>query len=223
MSRADGGGRRRTLSLVLTAALICGAPAYVAGAEQSLCGINKVDWLAEHQHKMLSEFEQRAVPFETYARRQDDRVVAQAFDNLAGKRKLIAFDARHPARGTVSGNYQCRKIQLDSGFGYAYPFFRCRIEDDGEGSFELVKLSGSQRFTGLLHRITTSDTSDGPTGHLIYQGMFHAGDDAPKPWDAFSRDSQVGCMTARADGSLVLEMPPQNGFQSHVLWEFRKR
>ncbi|MEN0088798.1 MAG: DUF4893 domain-containing protein [Pseudomonadota bacterium] len=213
-----------SLMAVTIGALAFGSATMAASAtEQKLCGINKVDWLSEDQHMRLVNFEERALPFETYARRQDDRVVAQGFDDLSNRRQTIEFDGTHPARGKISGNYQCRKLQVDSGAGFSYPYFRCRIEDDGEGSFEIRKLSGSQLFTGLLHRITISGPDAPYAGHLIYQGMFHAGGDAPKAWDAYSSDAQVGCMTARADGSLVLEIPPQNGIRSHVLWEFRKR
>lgn len=194
-----------------------------ATAASPLCTISKVDWISEDQHRMLSQFEAISLPFETYARRQNDRLVAASFDNLSGRRQTIEFDERHRIRGVMSGNYQCRKIQLDADAGFSYPYFRCRIQDDGEGSFEITKLSGSQLFSGVLHRITTSAPDQPYAGHLIYQGMFHASGDEPQSWDAYSRDAQVGCMTGRADGSLVLELPPQNGFRSHVLWEFRKR
>lgn len=190
---------------------------------KTLCGIERVDWLLERQHALLSNFETDALPFETIARRQADRIVAAAFDNLSQRRQTIAFDAKDRVRGSVSGNYQCRKIQLDAENGFSYPYFRCRIEDDGEGTFEVQKTTGSQLFTGYLHRITTNEDAANPAGHLVYQGMFHAGGDDPQPWDKSSQDAEVGCMTGRADGSLVLEIPPQNGYRSHVLWEFRKR
>ncbi|MEO0497719.1 MAG: DUF4893 domain-containing protein [Pseudomonadota bacterium] len=193
------------------------------GHASALCTIDKVDWMSANQHALLANFETAALPFETTARRQPDRVVAAAFDNLSQRRLPIAFDASDRLRGTVSGNYQCRKIQLDEDAGYSYPYFRCRIEDDGEGLFQVRKTSGSQLFTGYLHRVTTNEDAQNPAGHLVYQGMFHAGGDDPKAWDKDDRDAEVGCMTGRADGSLVLEVPPQNGYQSHVLWEFRKR
>jgi hypothetical protein len=208
------------LSAATVLGLLASTPAFGA---QALCGINKVDWLSEVQHRKLANFTEDALAFEPIARRQTDRVVAAAFDNLSARRLPIEFDAKDRVRGTMSGNYQCRKIQLDAENGFSYPYFRCRIQDDGEGSFEIQKISGSQLFTGLLHRITTSGEGQELAGHLIYQGMFHAGGDEPKAWDKHSDDAEVGCMTARSDGSLVLEVPPQAGYRSHVLWEFRKR
>ncbi len=68
---------------------------------------------------------------------------------------LYAYDAALRDPIPPAGNYQCRTIKLGSkGAGgvdfVAYPFFRCRVANDGAGVM-LSKLTGSQRVVGIVY------------------------------------------------------------------------
>ncbi len=68
---------------------------------------------------------------------------------------LIEPDAARPHPAPPPGQYRCRTVKLGSqggeqGLGYVvYGWFACRIEDTPKG-LKFVKLTGSQRPSGLL-------------------------------------------------------------------------
>ena len=74
------------------------------------------------------------------------------------------------ARGiNPAGDWLCRTIKMGGGVPLVvYRNFQCRITENGDGSFTLEKLTGSQRMRG-----TFAATEE---GRLVYAGVGYVGD-----------------------------------------------
>ncbi|WP_242914148.1 DUF4893 domain-containing protein [Brevundimonas pishanensis] len=103
----------------------------------------------------------------------ENRGAIKALSALA--RPDAALEGRLPP---PPGTYRCRTLKLGSrgavGLDYvAYPYFRCRVELTAGGDLILEKVSGSQRFKGLLYPDTNT--------RLVYVGTQAWGDEQGFP------------------------------------------
>jgi hypothetical protein len=64
---------------------------------------------------------------------------------------LLRAPAHPVAERDLVGDWRCRSVQVNMLGIFAYPYFRCRVRETGEGLF-FEKLSGSQRVSGVLHK-----------------------------------------------------------------------
>ncbi len=114
------------------------------------------------------------------------------------------------------GDYQCRTIKLGGNLaGIVYGWFGCEIFPE-EAALVIRKISGSQRFFGLLS----------PAGNgLAYRGALHYGyEDQVMPYNRDATRNQVGCFSA-VDASMehfVLELPAPQFESVHDVIEFKR-
>lgn len=85
------------------------------------------------------------------------RARATAAAAIAAQGPLFTLDASLPDPVPPPGAYRCRVFKLGTktagGAHYlAYPWFDCRVAASADGEAQLVKLTGSQRPVGTLHR-----------------------------------------------------------------------
>lgn len=113
---------------------------------------------------------------------------------LAGK--PLPLDGAYDPTGT----WKCRTIKAGGSLPLTvYPWFTCRISDDGSG-WQLDKLTGSQRTKGAFY--TLSDT------RLAYLGVLYYGHDAkPGSYGKDPKQDQVAVVERRGKNSLVLLFP----------------
>jgi len=98
------------------------------------------------------------------------------------------------------GDYRCRTIKLGGILpAVVYGYFECSISEGADG-LDIVKTTGSQRFSG---RLIASGAS------LAYVGALNYSDEGPMAYQGASERDQVGCLWRNAtDGeTLVLELP----------------
>jgi len=133
--------------------------------------------------------------------KQDVAVLDQA---LAGTPLPLAqgFDA--------TGSWKCRTIKAGGSLPLVvYPWFRCRISDDGAG-WMLEKLTGSQRTKGMLY--TLSDT------RLAYLGAGYVVGEKPRKYGEDPKENQVAAVERRGKEKLVFLFPaPQYESKFDVL------
>lgn len=99
----------------------------------------------------------------------------------------------------ATGNWRCRTIKLGGDpVLVAYPWFKCRINDDGSG-WVLEKTTGSQRTQGRF--FTASDT------RMIYLGASFVTGEAPRNYGAAEKENQVAVMERLGENRLVLQFP----------------
>lgn len=112
---------------------------------------------------------------------------------LAGKPLPLAegFDA--------TGAWRCRTIKAGGTLPLTvYPWFACRISDDGAG-WRLEKLTGSQRTTGRLYTLSAT--------RLAYAGAGYVNGEAPRKYRQDAREDQVAIVEQRARNKLVFMFP----------------
>ncbi len=108
------------------------------------------------------------------------------------------------------GDWKCRTIKAGKSLPLVvYPWFRCRISDDGAG-WTLQKLSGSQRTKGRFY--TLSDT------RLAYLGAGSVNGDPPRNYGDDPKENQVAIVERRAKNRIILMFPePQYESKLDVL------
>ncbi len=121
-----------------------------------------------------------------------------------------------PIRGVdIRGDYQCRSAQLAGILPVVvYGWFRCRIDEDDVG-YRIVKLTGSQRFTG--HFIDESETS------LLFYGAGHYSDEAPRRYGDDHERDLAGRFLKVGPGRYRLEMPLTKFDSKLEIIELRKK
>jgi hypothetical protein len=98
-----------------------------------------------------------------------------------------------------TGSWKCRTIKAGKSLPLVvYPWFRCRISDDGAG-WVLEKLSGSQRTKGRLY--TLSDT------RLAYLGAGHYAYEDPRDYGEEATRDQVAFVERRGPQRIVVLFP----------------
>jgi hypothetical protein len=132
------------------------------------------------------------------------RGLAQALrSSSAADRAAVAELLAEPPRkldpATVPGDYRCRTIKLGGITDLtAYGWFRCAITAEGD-ALSIVKLTGSQNFTGTLH-----PAGDG----LLMVGAGHYNRDPANGYGDDPERNIVGCLvSAGVAGGLLLEEP----------------
>lgn len=110
----------------------------------------------------------------------------------------------------AAGNWKCRTIKAGGSLPLTvYPWFACRITDDGAG-MRLEKLTGSQRTSGAFY--TLSDT------RLAYLGAGYVNGEAPRKYGQDPKENQVAVVERRGKNKLVLLFPaPQYESKLDVL------
>lgn len=167
------------VSLVLPASAACTVP---EGVSLSQSDEDRIAGLAEARGRGLA----RAL----LSPSAEDR------DLVAG---LLSKALSRPAADTLPGSYRCRTIKLGGLPDLTvYGWFRCAISPQGEG-FSIVKLTGSQNFTGVLQ-----EAGEG----FVLVGATHYNDDPPRAYGDDPDFNIVGCLAALGEtGTLVLERP----------------
>ena len=98
-----------------------------------------------------------------------------------------------------TGTWKCRTIKAGKSLPLVvYPWFKCRIGDDGAG-WVLEKLTGSQRTSGRFY--TLSDT------RLAYLGAGHYADEKPRGYGAEPAQDQVAIVERRGQERILLLFP----------------
>jgi hypothetical protein len=123
--------------------------------------------------------------------------------DLPQARELLAAPALPLRRADLSGEWRCRSIQVHRSGVFAYPFFRCRIGEEG-GSLVFEKLTGSQRRSGEL-------SESGPD-RFVFLGGATVNDEPRQAYSALSgaagggpADSDsVGVLTRKGEGRLLM-------------------
>lgn len=112
---------------------------------------------------------------------------------------LLADPPRRIDPAALPGDYRCRTIKLGGITDLtAYGWFRCAIHTEGD-ALTIVKLTGSQNFTGMLH-----PAGDG----LLMVGAGHYNQDPPNTYGDDPERNIVGCLVAAGpQGTLLLEEP----------------
>jgi Domain of unknown function (DUF4893) len=111
---------------------------------------------------------------------------------LAGE--PLAFQGFDPV-----GAWRCRVIKLGGGLPLvAYPWFNCRIKDDGAGWF-MEKTSGSQRTSGRLY--------DDGDKRLLYLGAGTVNDDAKRVYNADPLYNEPAYVERLGPRKLVFQFP----------------
>lgn len=123
-------------------------------------------------------------------------------DDLAARETVAGLYANGlaPAGEIAEGAYACRIVKLGGLAALVvYPFFECAITAREEG-FDIVKTTGSQRFSGTL-----VPSGDG----YLYAGALHYAYEEPIAYGGGDERDQVGCLKrVSAEGSsYVLELP----------------
>lgn len=121
-----------------------------------------------------------------------------------------------PDPNKLAGTYQCRTIKYGGQFGALtiYNWFKCRITADGD-TFELVKTTGSQNFSGTL--FPSEDA-------YIFQGAGHYDDEQPRAYGEDPERDLAGCLW-QLPGSpvhFILELPSPRLESDHDVIEFRR-
>ena len=119
-----------------------------------------------------------------------------------GLRLLVAglFDgpSGRATPSDLTGSYTCRTVRLGSEDPItADDAFECSITREGD-NFRIVQTGGPQRLSGKL-------TASGD-GYLFVGARHEEGED-PVPYGAKPDRNRAGCLTARDDGTMVLELP----------------
>jgi Domain of unknown function (DUF4893) len=119
--------------------------------------------------------------------------------DLAVLEEALAGESLPTATFDAKGDYRCRTIKVGGLLPLVvYPWFKCRISDDGAG-FVLEKLSGSQRTTGRLY--------DDAANRMIYLGAGHVNDDPPRNYNDDPEQNQVAYVTRNRKTRLVFQFP----------------
>ncbi len=100
----------------------------------------------------------------------------------------------------AKGDWRCRVIKLGKTepMLVVYPWFSCRMSEDGAG-LQLEKKSGSQRTSGLLY--DDSDT------RMIYLGALHYGDEQPMRYGVDQKRNMIAYAFALGPKRMRLEFP----------------
>ncbi|SFZ85226.1 protein of unknown function [Devosia enhydra] len=174
---------------VVTASLMLGSvlPAFAACAVPEGIRLSDTD---KDRISSLAEARSRGLAQALRATSAADR------DLVAG---LLSTAPSRPALETLPGDYRCRTIKLGGITDLTvYGWFRCAIRAEGD-ALSVVKLTGSQNFTGALHA--------GGEGVLMV-GAGHYNQDPPNGYGDDPERDIVGCLAALGEaGTLVLEEP----------------
>lgn len=99
----------------------------------------------------------------------------------------------------ASGNWKCRTIKAGGTLPLTvYPWFACRISDDGAGWF-LEKLTGSQRTTGRFYTLSAT--------RLAYLGAGYVNGEKPRKYGQDPKENQVAIAEQRGPNKLLLMFP----------------
>lgn len=99
----------------------------------------------------------------------------------------------------LGGDWKCRTIKAGGAAPLVfYGWLPCRVTDDGSG-WQLEKLGGSQRTTGLFF-------DDGET-RAIYLGSFHVAGDAVQEYGSGPETDQVGYVFRTGPEDWRIEFP----------------
>lgn len=128
------------------------------------------------------------------ARASQSKEDVAALEQALGGKELSVHDGFDP-----TGEWRCRTMKLGKLLPLTvYPWFRCRISDDGAG-WRLDKLSGSQRTSGRFY-----DMSD---ARMVYLGALFYNDDPPVAYGAAAERDQVAIVVRPGTNRLRLEFP----------------
>ena len=99
----------------------------------------------------------------------------------------------------AEGNWRCRTIKAGGSLPLTvYPWFKCRINDDGAG-WKLEKLTGSQRTTGRFYTLSAT--------RLAYLGAGHYHYEEPRAYGSTAEHDQVAIAERRAKNRIILLFP----------------
>lgn len=108
-----------------------------------------------------------------------------------------------PDAQLMAGDYRCRTIKLGGDFNtlVVYQWFSCKITDNGDGSFDIRKLTGSQNFAGTLQKAGFSYAFKGASFYGYEDGTIKYGENEER--------NLVGCFSAVTKGNkhFILELP----------------
>ena len=98
-----------------------------------------------------------------------------------------------------TGGWKCRVMKAGKTLPLVvYPWFRCRITDDGAG-WVMQKLTGSQRTKGRFYTLSTT--------RLAYLGAGSVNDDPPRNYGDDPQENQVAIAERRAKNRIILMFP----------------
>ena len=150
-------GRAQTITLAITAALLTASCAYTTGVTGTPAGANPDQELPTIWRSIATQDDRRRI---SNARRSFREGVADAAagghaHEVAQEGVLLQPDAGLADPRPPAGYYRCRFVKLGSQGSVplsfvAYPWFRCRIDDQGE-TLRFEKLTGSQRPSGTFY------------------------------------------------------------------------
>jgi hypothetical protein len=110
----------------------------------------------------------------------------------------------------ATGDWKCRTLKAGKSLPLVvYPWFKCRISDDGAG-WVLQKLTGSQRTKGRFYTLSAT--------RLAYLGAGTVNDDPPRNYGDDPKENQVAIVERKAKNRIVLMFPaPQYESKLDVL------
>lgn len=109
-----------------------------------------------------------------------------------------------------TGTWKCRTIKVGGSLPLTvYPWFACRISDDGAG-WQLEKLTGSQRTKGMFYTLSAT--------RLAYLGAGYVNGEKPRSYGQDAKENQVAIVERRGKNKLVFLFPaPQYESKLDVL------
>lgn len=168
-------GRAHIIIAAITAALLLSSCAYTDGVTGTPAGANPNQELPTFWQSIATQNDRDRI---SHWRRSFREGVADAAagghaNEVAAERALLRPDAGLADPRPPAGAYRCRFLKLGSQGSVplsfvAYPWFRCRIQDQGE-TLRFTKLTGSQRPSGTFY----------PENRLrmIFLGVLELGDE----------------------------------------------
>ncbi|WP_299322676.1 DUF4893 domain-containing protein [Parasphingopyxis sp.] len=150
-------GRVHAILAAITAALLTASCAYTTGVTGTPAGANPDQELPTIWRSIATDDDRQRI---SNVRRSFREGVADAAagghaHEVAQEGILLQPDAGRADPRPPAGYYRCRFVKLGSQGSVplsfvAYPWFRCRIDDQGE-TLRFVKLTGSQRPSGTFY------------------------------------------------------------------------
>jgi Domain of unknown function (DUF4893) len=129
----------------------------------------------------------------------DEAAAGGSQRDLAVLEEALSGISMPTATFDAKGDYRCRVIKAGGLLPIVvYPWFKCRIGDDGAG-FIMEKLSGSQRTAGRLY--------DHSANRMVYLGAGYVNGEAPGKYNDDPEQNQVAYVVRNRKNRLVFQFP----------------
>lgn len=127
---------------------------------------------------------------------------SESVDDRAVVAELFEPGVPYASATLVAGAYACRTLKLGGNLPLVvYSWFSCEITEEGDGTFAIRKLTGSQNFAGTLFPAGSGFAFKGASYYGYEDGTIQYGDDPER--------NEVGCLSAvtKENKHFVLEFP----------------